>query len=117
MKQQSIINVSELKVDDTIFSAYDITKLEAIPILFQTGYLTVKERKDDNIYIIDYPNLEVRDSMMRSLIGELSYEQNAFSRPMVLQVKEVLENRALEKLIRLIKSIFKMFHFPVKSNI
>lgn len=113
MKNQHIINVNNLNVDDTIFSAYDISKLEAIPILFQSGYLTIKERKDDNIYRIDYPNLEVRDAMMRSLIGELSYEQNSFSRPMVLQVKEVLENRALEKLIRLIKSIFKNIPYPI----
>ena len=113
MKKQSIINISNLKVDNTIFSAYDISKLEAIPILFQSGYLTVKERKNDNIYIIDYPNLEVRDSMMRSLIGELSHEQNSFSRPMVLQVKEVLENKELEKLIRLIKSIFKNIPYPI----
>lgn len=113
MKKQSIINVSNLKVDNTIFSAYDISKLEAIPILFQSGYLTIKERKNDNIYIIDYPNLEVRDSMMRSLIGELSYEQSSFSRPMVLQVKEVLENKELEKLIRLIKSIFKNIPYPI----
>ena len=113
MKSQNVIQINDLKVDNSIFSTYDITKLEAIPILFQSGYLTVKAKETDNIYTIDYPNLEVRDSMMRSLIGELSYEQNSFSRPMVLQVKETLEKKDLEKLIRLIKSIFKNIPYPI----
>ena len=113
MKNQNVIKINELQVDSSIFSTYDIAKLEAIPILFQSGYLSIKSKDKNNIYTIDYPNLEVRDSMMRSLIGELSYEQNAFSRPMVLQVKEVLEQKDLEKLIRIIKSIFKNTPYPI----
>ena len=45
--------------------------------------------------------------MMRSLIGEFTHGQTSFSRPMIIQVKETLENKKLEELIRLIKSIFK----------
>jgi len=107
MKHQELIKINQLRVDDSVFSAYNIRQLEVIPILFQTGYLTVKHREDDNIYIIDYPNLEVRDSMMRSLIGSLSHSQKSFSRPMILQVRDACENKDLEHLIRLIKSIFK----------
>lgn len=107
MKGQNIIKVNQLHVDNSIFSAYNISQPGAIPILFQTGYLTVKERKEDDIYVLDYPNLEVRDSMMRFLIGELGHTQNSFSRPMILQVRDACENKDLEHLIRLIKSIFK----------
>jgi len=113
MKQQGIVKINALEVDNTIFSSYNIKKLETIPILFQTGYLTIKSRKENDVYTVDYPNLEVRDSMMRSLIGELSYEQSSFSRPMILQVKETLENKRLEELIRLIKSIFKNIPYPI----
>lgn len=113
MSQQKLIKVNNLEVDNAIFSSYNIKRLESIPILFQTGYLTVKERKANDIYIIDYPNLEVRDSMMRSLIGELSHEERVFSRPMVLQIKRALDNKKLEDLIRLIKSIFKNIPYPI----
>lgn len=113
MKEQGIVKVNALEVDNSIFSSYNIERLETIPILFQTGYLTIKSRKENDVYTVDYPNLEVRDSMVRSLIGELSYEQSAFSRPMILQVKETLENKKLEELIRLIKSIFKNIPYPI----
>ncbi len=107
MKEQTMIKVNQLETDSSIFSTYDIKELEAIPILFQTGYLTAKKRTDNTTYILDYPNLEVRDSMMRSLIGNLRHNQKAFSRPMVKKIQAALENKQLEHLIRLIKSIFK----------
>ena len=102
-----MIKINELEADSSIFSTYDIKELEVTPILFQTGYLTAKKRTDDTTYILDYPNLEVRDSMMRSLIGNLRHDQKAFSRPMVKKIQAALENKELEHLIRLIKSIFK----------
>ncbi|MEN0045896.1 MAG: AAA family ATPase [Bacteroidota bacterium] len=107
MKQRGVIKINELESDDSVFSSYDIHRLEAIPLLFQTGYLTIKARKDEYLYILDYPNLEVRDSMLRHLIGTLRYEQKVFSRPMVLKVRDALRQKDLEQLIRLIKSIFK----------
>jgi hypothetical protein len=67
MKQQNSIKVSALEVDNTIFSSYSIKKIETIPLLFQTGYLTIKSRKENDVYVVDYPNLEVWDSMMRFL--------------------------------------------------
>jgi hypothetical protein len=37
-------------------------------ILFQTGYLTIQSRDEDGLLILDYPNKEVRDSMLENLI-------------------------------------------------
>lgn len=113
MKNQSVIQINQLEADSAIFSTYDIHQLEAVPILFQTGYLTIKNRKNNLTYLLDYPNLEVRDSMLRHLIGELRHDQRAFSRPMVLQIQEALEQKALEHLIRLIKSIFKNIPYQI----
>ncbi|MEM0992542.1 MAG: AAA family ATPase [Bacteroidota bacterium] len=65
MSRQEKISVNNIKVSNVIFSAYNIEHLESIAILFQTGYLTIKKRENHDIYLLDYPNLEVRDSMMR----------------------------------------------------
>ncbi|MCP4686818.1 MAG: hypothetical protein GY859_02145 [Desulfobacterales bacterium] len=49
------------------FSTYDIESLDAEPVLFQTGYLTIKDVKEqssaystEKIYVLSYPNEEVR---------------------------------------------------------
>ncbi|MCB9297644.1 MAG: hypothetical protein H6559_31630 [Lewinellaceae bacterium] len=39
-----------------------------MPLLFQTGYLTIKEYDPHLLlYTLDYPNREVKDSMLQHL--------------------------------------------------
>jgi len=55
------------------FSRYDIENMEALPVLYQSGYLTItgydEERQQ---FVLDYPNLEVRTSFAKSLIKQIS---------------------------------------------
>ncbi len=43
-------------------------RLKPIAILFQTGYLTIQEKDEDGLIQLDYPNKEVRDSMLEIII-------------------------------------------------
>jgi hypothetical protein len=48
------------------FDSYDPTNIDEIPLLFQTGYLTVKQRTligSVAEYTLGFPNLEVRDAI------------------------------------------------------
>jgi hypothetical protein len=57
----------------TVFSSYDLEHLEAIPVLFQTGYLTIKAiTREENrpTYQLEPPNLEVREAFYRLLFRE-----------------------------------------------
>jgi hypothetical protein len=59
-------------VDSSAFNSYDPDELEDIPLLFQTGYLTVKDEEmtdGDALYTLGVPNLEVRESLMRHLLN------------------------------------------------
>ncbi len=54
------------------FSTYDIESLDVEPVLFQTGYLTIRDVKEQSsaysseyIYVLSYPNEEVRTSLTR----------------------------------------------------
>ncbi|MDR1491670.1 MAG: ATP-binding protein, partial [Planctomycetaceae bacterium] len=54
----------------SVLSGYDPKRLETIPLLFQTGYLTIKAiRWEDNrpTYQLEPPNLEVRDAFIEYL--------------------------------------------------
>ena len=68
-RDYSIEEWEELKVDALAFSTYDIRRLNIIPLLYQTGYLTIKEWQkdspfDDYIYTLSYPNYEVKSSFL-----------------------------------------------------
>ncbi|MCX6578711.1 MAG: AAA family ATPase [Candidatus Aminicenantes bacterium] len=51
-----------------LFEQYDIENLDIVSLLFQTGYLTAKERNiapfSKPEYVLTYPNAEVRESFM-----------------------------------------------------
>jgi len=55
-------------VEKSILSTYEIEEAPPVSFLIQAGYLTFKEYKQDEGYLIDYPNKEVRDTFSKLLI-------------------------------------------------
>jgi Predicted AAA-ATPase/PD-(D/E)XK nuclease superfamily len=73
MKKQTYFDVENSIVDAAILDKYDIDNLELIPLLFQTGYLTVKKLDEmTGELTLNYPNKEVRESMYAFLIDDLA---------------------------------------------
>jgi hypothetical protein len=107
MQERQRIKVEKIELGYAALSAFDIKRLEIYPLLFQTGYLTIKEKVQNGFYILDYPNKEVRQSMLEYLIGHLRHEEYALSTPMVVHLQRAFDANDLERVIRLIKSIFK----------
>jgi len=73
-KELDLNRLDGLKVDESAFSSYEIENLKLVPILFQTGYLTIidydKERME---YTLAYPNFEVKNSMTKYLAEAYSF--------------------------------------------
>ena len=56
-------------VKESAFNAYDIDNLNTTAILFQTGYLTIKQwDRLENTYILDFPNREVKESCLDFMV-------------------------------------------------
>ena len=73
MRTLTIYNVENSVVNNRILDKYDIDNLTLIPLLFQTGYLTVKSLDImTGDMVLDYPNKEVRESMYEFLIDDVS---------------------------------------------
>ena len=107
LRRDWLYKLDQLRVNEQAFSSYDIGHLEAIPILFQTGYLTIKARDVHGIYELGYPNAEVKESLLEYLISGLRQEQTALSAPVVVQLSEAFNGNDVEAVIDIIKSIFK----------
>jgi hypothetical protein len=82
-------------VDSSAFNSYDPDELEDIPLLFQTGYLTVKDKKTvygDPQYTLGVPNLEVRESLMRHLLNAFTtYPMSKMSPLAKEMLRQILE--------------------------
>ncbi len=107
MSSQKMVKLENVEVGAATFSSYSIKHLQLIPLLFQTGYLTIKEKKSNGLYVLSYPNLEVRSSLLQNIIGFFGHTDSSYSTPTVIHLRQAFEDKKLEHLIRLIKSIFK----------
>ncbi len=72
-KNFDIKRLKEMEVREESFGAYELENLAVLPLLFQTGYLTIKEYdKDLMTYILGYPNFEVENSFQYALLNSYS---------------------------------------------
>lgn len=107
LRRDWLYKLDNLRMGEQAFSSYDIGNLEAVPILFQTGYLTIKSRDRRGIYELGYPNAEVKESLLDFLIANLRSEQAAYTSPTVWELHDAFVANNLEAVIDIITSIFK----------
>jgi Predicted AAA-ATPase/PD-(D/E)XK nuclease superfamily len=96
-----------IEADPNIFNSYSLEKLEYIPLLFQTGYLTIKGRSKYGMYQLGYPNKEVRDAMMKYLLGGFLKIDVGSTSPTVLTILESLDNNDLVTTKNALQALFK----------
>ncbi len=104
MRKWQVFNIENTPANNTTFERFDLENLEITSLLFQTGYLTIKEMDLwTGDMILDYPNKEVRQSMYQFLIDDLSKDvhrtdtgltirnlNQAFLQGNLAQVREIL---------------------------
>ncbi len=65
-KQYNLSRLEGLEVDSSAFTTFDLEHLKPEALLFQTGYLTIRQVEDE-LYTLDYPNHEVKNSFTKML--------------------------------------------------
>jgi len=67
----NILNLNNLRIGYENFYKFDIESMDAVTVLYQSGYLTISDYDQEREkFVLDYPNLEVRSSFSKSLIGQ-----------------------------------------------
>ncbi len=99
-------DIEQRVVDSTFFDKFDITDIDVIALLFQTGYLTIKTRDEYNDYLLGYPNEEVRLSFMSNLLEAFSHRVNSDVKPKIIALREALKTNDIELFIDEINALF-----------
>jgi Predicted AAA-ATPase/PD-(D/E)XK nuclease superfamily len=109
MRKITFYNVENAVVNNRILDKYDIENLELIPLLFQTGYLTVKSMDPmTGDMVLDYPNREVRESMYEFLIDDVSKNpQRVHTGMTVMDLNKAFVAKDLEKVRSILNSLLK----------
>ncbi|PIE84293.1 MAG: hypothetical protein CSA07_02840 [Bacteroidia bacterium] len=81
-----VVNLSgTIAAGESDLARFDYERSNPVPFLYQTGYLTIKGLNEQGDYLLDFPNLEVRESIMLLLA------------PKTLGVKEDMAYRGLQR--------------------
>jgi len=66
-----ILNLCDMQVGDRDFRRYDIENMGVQPLLYQSGYLTIKDYDEKSrLYTLDFPNVEVHSCFAGSLTDQ-----------------------------------------------
>jgi len=74
-RRYNLASLDQLEVGETLLSSFDVGFIEPEVLLFQTGYLTIRDkiRQGGRIkYRLGYPNREVRMSLSDALLNHLA---------------------------------------------
>ncbi|MEA1973688.1 MAG: AAA family ATPase, partial [Candidatus Cloacimonadota bacterium] len=109
---------SSIEIKSGLFDSYNLDNIDIYILLFQTGYLTLKEKIIDpeyfsETYKLAYPNKEVMDSFYDYLIGEFTGLNNTIFFELVKTLQAELEDNNFEQFIIILKSLYS----DIPSNI
>jgi hypothetical protein len=109
IKEQGIYNLNNLVVDGSFFESFDLDFIDSRSLLFQTGYLTIKNIDESRhiLYTLDYPNLEVEASMHNHLIASLLHSSPNDSRRPVTQLEEAFFQNNPARVVQIINTMLK----------
>ncbi|MEM7660333.1 MAG: PD-(D/E)XK nuclease domain-containing protein, partial [Bacteroidota bacterium] len=107
-------DLNELEASDVMFESFPLGTVNWLALLFQTGYLTIRSYdREHRLYTLDYPNLEVRDTMHQHLLAAFRETQNTDSLPLLVKIKRALEQGKLEQMIEWINLLFSTIPYQL----
>ena len=116
-KNFDITGLDGINISESSFSSYEIENLKTIPILFQTGYLTIagynKKRME---YTLAYPNFEVKNSMTECLSEAYSFVEREFVHGYAWKMIDALRDNDFETFFDTLRIFFVNIPHDLQIN-
>jgi hypothetical protein len=74
-----------------MLEAVEVENLELVPLLFQTGYLTIDSRPSAQEYILRYPNREVSEAYSTHIVGLLTEKNSLAVQQLTAEIRSAFE--------------------------
>jgi hypothetical protein len=102
----NILSLEKNMASASDFDAPTENMTTALPLLYQSGYLTIKEYDfDTNQYLLDFPNAEVRVGFMRNLLPAIVEDANVMlANNTVANIYTSLKKNDINSMMQYLKS-------------
>jgi len=112
LNEQTYYQYDNQYVTESSFSAFNIAHLDALPLLFQTGYLTIKAKKQLQ-YLLDYPNFEVKSALFQYILGDLSHQQPGLVANIITKLEDAFNENDIEEVVDILISVFANIPYQI----
>ena len=106
--------LENLELPDLAFSTYELESLEIVPLLVQTGYLTIKGYDDRfQLYTLSYPNYEVRRAFMTYLLSTFGEVELALASSALNQLASALRKTDWPRFFALFNTLLASINYEL----
>ncbi len=116
LKQQdyNLQTLEQLDIPELAFSTYEIENLDVVPLLFQTGYLTIKGYDFSNQrYRLGYPNFEVENAFLTYLLGAYGSVGKAAASTLLGQLATALKEADWPRFFEVLNSLLASISYEL----
>ena len=106
---ESYTNLKSLEVSEYMFDTADLERISVESLLFQSGYLTVKEvlyLTDSPSYLLDMPNFEVRQAFNMHVLSALTERNDVYAGQARRDMFDALRSGDLKRMLNILKGLF-----------
>ncbi|NQY74417.1 MAG: ATP-binding protein [Candidatus Margulisbacteria bacterium] len=116
-QQYGVPDIENAGIDESAFSSYEIDDLQVLPLLYQTGYLTIKSYDtESSLYKLGYPNHEVKAAFSRSLLENFSKLHKGLTNSYIWQLIQALRADDLDGFFKIMKVFFANVPYDLKAG-
>ena len=106
LKEQGVFELRAIGQSTLDFDSFDLEDIRLFGLLYQTGYLTIQSRDEFGQYTLDYPNLEVKNSMLAYLFEAFGGVSGSAGVSMAIKLEQAFIADDLEQVFRILQEMF-----------
>ncbi len=105
------------EASEEMFNVPTETATDAVPMLYQSGYLTIKDyTRKGNLYKLQFPNEEIRMGFLKSLMPYYATKIVSRNEIFLINLSKLMEQGKLEDSLQLMKSFFSSIPYNAESQ-
>ena len=119
IKQTSfdLTSITDQQVDSTLMANPDSIFANPVPLLFQSGYLTIKDyNADGDFYDLKFPNLEVKKGFFNYLLGFYAPMQGVAANTLIYKLRMSLVDGKAEDFMKQLAALFARTPYQIQGD-
>ncbi|NQZ08642.1 MAG: AAA family ATPase [Algicola sp.] len=114
-KQYDLSNLSQLEIGDSAFAATEPEDMDVLSLFVQTGYLTIKGYNDP-LYVLDFPNYEVKRSFYDSVAARFGHLNTGLGQAYTVNLIQQLNAGDLDAFFATLNKFFANIPYDISID-